>query len=251
MEINFDTGNQVWEDMVLGGHDHYMVTQMLSNVTLCLRASFIFNKLPFRFLILVFRSTLCVATTHSNILISQINVLNTKMQVHLLYGHLVLLPYVQLILTIGFPGDSAGKESACNTGDLGSIPRLGKSPGEENGYPLQYSGLENSMDCIVQGVTKSQTQLNRFHFHFGLPSQRRGKEPSCQCRRPMRWRFNPWVRKMPQRRAWQLIPAFLPGESHGQSSLAGYSQQGHETLDTTEQLHTAQLLRVYSHINKH
>ena len=58
---------------------------------------------------------------------------------------------------LGFPGSSAGKKSACNAGDLGSIPGLGRSPGEGNGYPLQYSGLENSMDCIVHGVTKSQT----------------------------------------------------------------------------------------------
>ena len=57
----------------------------------------------------------------------------------------------------GFPGGSAGKESACNVGDLDSIPGLGRSPGEGKGYPLQYSGLENSMDCIVHGVTKSQT----------------------------------------------------------------------------------------------
>ena len=49
----------------------------------------------------------------------------------------------------------AGKESACNVGDLGSIPGLGRSPGEGNGYPLQYSGLENSVDCIVHGVAKS------------------------------------------------------------------------------------------------
>ena len=46
----------------------------------------------------------------------------------------------------GFPGGSDGKESACSVGDLGSIPGLGRSPGEENSYPLQYSGLENSMD---------------------------------------------------------------------------------------------------------
>ena len=52
-------------------------------------------------------------------------------------------------LSLGFPGGSAGKESACNARDLGSIPGLGRSPGEENGYPLQYSGLENSTDCIV------------------------------------------------------------------------------------------------------
>ena len=69
---------------------------------------------------------------------------------------------------MGFPGDSAGKESACNTGDLGLIPGLGKSPGEGNGYPLQYSGLENSMDYRVHGVTKSQAQLSDFHFHFFL-----------------------------------------------------------------------------------
>ena len=64
-----------------------------------------------------------------------------------------------------FPGCSVGKESACNPGDLASIPGLGKLTGEGNGYPLQYSGLENSMDCIVHGVTKSRTQLSDFHFH--------------------------------------------------------------------------------------
>ena len=57
----------------------------------------------------------------------------------------------------GFPGGSEGKVSVCNAGDLGSIPGLGRSPGEGQGYPLQYSGLENSMACIVHGVAKSQT----------------------------------------------------------------------------------------------
>ena len=66
----------------------------------------------------------------------------------------------------GFLGGSDGKESICNAGDLGSIPGLGRSPGEENGYPLQDSGLENSMDCAVPGVAKSQTRLSDFHFHF-------------------------------------------------------------------------------------
>ena len=56
------------------------------------------------------------------------------------------------------------EESACNEGDLGSIPGLGRFPGEGKGYPLQYSGLENSMDYTVHGVTKSQTQLSKFHF---------------------------------------------------------------------------------------
>ena len=68
----------------------------------------------------------------------------------------------------GFPGDSASKESTCNAGDLGSIPGLGRSSREENGYPLRYSGLENPMDCIVHGVAKSQTRLSSLHFHFGL-----------------------------------------------------------------------------------
>ena len=67
---------------------------------------------------------------------------------------------------LGFPCSSAGKESTCNAGDLGSIPVLGRSPGEGSSYPLQYSGLENSMDCIVHGVSKSWTQLRDFHFHF-------------------------------------------------------------------------------------
>ena len=66
---------------------------------------------------------------------------------------------------MGFPGGSAGKESSCNVGDLGFIPGLGRSPGEGNSYPLQYSGLENSMDCIVYGVAKSQTGLSDL-LHF-------------------------------------------------------------------------------------
>ena len=61
---------------------------------------------------------------------------------------------------------SVGKESTCNAGDLGLIPGLWRSPGEGIGYPLQYSGLENSLDCIVHGVAKSQTRLSDFHFHF-------------------------------------------------------------------------------------
>ena len=57
----------------------------------------------------------------------------------------------------GFPCGSADKESACNVGDLGLIPGLGRCPGEGKGYPLQYSGLEDSMDCIIHRATKSWT----------------------------------------------------------------------------------------------
>ena len=63
------------------------------------------------------------------------------------------------------PGGSAGKESTCNAGDLGSIPGLGRSPGEGKGYPLQHSSLENSTDT-VHGVAKSRTGLSDFDFHF-------------------------------------------------------------------------------------
>ena len=63
-----------------------------------------------------------------------------------------------------FPCGSAHKESACIEVDLGSIPGLGRFPGEGKGYPLQYSGLENSMDCIVHGTAKSRTRLSDFHF---------------------------------------------------------------------------------------
>ena len=66
--------------------------------------------------------------------------------------------------SVDFPNSSVGKESACNAGDPSSIPGLGRSPGEGIGYPLQYFGLENSMDCTVHGVMKSRTQLSKFNF---------------------------------------------------------------------------------------
>ena len=65
---------------------------------------------------------------------------------------------------MGFPGGSAGKEYACSLGDMGLIPGLGTSLGEGNDYPLQCSGLENSVGCVVHGVAKSQTLLSDFYF---------------------------------------------------------------------------------------
>ena len=99
-------------------------------------------------------------------------------------------------LFLGFPCGSTGKESACNAGDLGLIPVLGRSPEEGKGYPFQYCGLENSRDCIVHGVAKSQTQLSNFHFTFS------------------------WRKK------WQPTLVFLPGKPQGQRSLEGYSLWG-------------------------
>ena len=91
----------------------------------------------------------------------------------------------------GFPCGSAGKESTCDMGDLGSIPGLGRSRGEGKGYPLQYSGLENSLDCIVHGVAKSQTWLSDFHFftfshnwlwsNISLFPSLKASDPSSHC----------------------------------------------------------------------
>ena len=73
------------------------------------------------------------------------------------------------LVFLGFLCGSTGKESACNAGDLGSILGLGRSPGKGKGYPLQYSGLENSTDYTLHGVTESdkteQLSLSGFHFH--------------------------------------------------------------------------------------
>ena len=73
-----------------------------------------------------------------------------------------------------FPCGSAGKESSCSAGNLGLIPGLGRSSGEGNSYPLQDSGLENSMDCTVYGVAKSQTRLSDSHFTVSLRAWHRG-----------------------------------------------------------------------------
>ena len=113
----------------------------------------------------------------------------------------IIFVFLLTFWRLGFPCGSAGKEFTYNTKDLGSIPELGRSPGEGKGYPLQYSGLENSMEhgeCswrTFHGVTKSWIWLRDFHFHFYLLSWRK----------------------------WQPTPVFLPGESHGRRSLVGYS----------------------------
>ena len=85
-------------------------------------------------------------------------------------------------------GGSAGKESACNAGDLGLIPGLGRSLGEGNSYPLQYSGLEKSTDCIVHGVEKSQRRQSDFHFQRGLEFIANLTKPLLQTHRSLRAR---------------------------------------------------------------
>ena len=80
---------------------------------------------------------------------------------------------------LGFPCGLADKESACNVGDLGSIPGLGRCPGEAKGYPLQDSGLEIFMDCIVRGVTNNWTWLSHLHFTSLGDSEAQGSLACC------------------------------------------------------------------------
>ena len=85
---------------------------------------------------------------------------------------------------MGFPGGLDAKEFTCNVGDLGPIPGLGRSPGEGNSYPLQYSCLENSMDraawqATVHGATSSQTRPSKFHVSLGFSGASNGKESAC------------------------------------------------------------------------
>ena len=151
-----------------------------------------------------------------------------------------------------FPCCSAGKKSSHNAGDLGSNPEFGRSPGEGKGYLLQFSGLEKSMDwtmeldcvhgldpylspytspwigpillensiglhspwCLKESDTTKQLSLSLSRVTLWY------KESACQCRRH---RFNPWVGKSPWRKKWQPTLVFMPGKSHGQSSLADHS----------------------------
>ena len=108
---------------------------------------------------------------------------------------------------LGLPGGSAGKEYACNAGDLGWIPGLTRSPGEGKGYPSQYSSLGNSMGCIVRGAAESQTRPSNFHFTQMVPVVKNppGNAGDKRCG------FNPWVGKIPWRREWQPSPVCWPG----------------------------------------
>ena len=79
----------------------------------------------------------------------------------------------------------------------------------------------------------AQADWSRTHFVKGFPGGSDSKESACQCRR---CRFYPWVRKIPWRRAWKPTPVLLPGESHGQRSLVGYSPRGPKESDMTDWL---------------
>ena len=95
---------------------------------------------------------------------------------------------------------------------------------------LQYTATEkvSYSSHFKNGLTVSTERE-------GFPGGASGKEPICQFRRHKRHGFNPWVVKIPWRRAWQPTPIFLPGKSHGQRSQVGYSLECHEELDMTEE----------------
>ena len=125
---------------------------------------------------------------------------------------------------MGFLGGSDSKEFASSGGDPVSIPGLGRSPGEGNNNPLQYSYLENPMDrgawqTTIHWGTKSQTRLSHFtFFRASLVVYLVKNLPAMP---------ETWVRSLggqiPWRREWLLTPVFVPGESHGRRILAGYS----------------------------
>ena len=126
---------------------------------------------------------------------------------------------------LGFPAGSAGKKSACNAGDLGSIPGLGRSPEEGNSYAFKYSGLENSMDrgawqATVHGVTKSQTQLSDFYFHFqSYLGSSVSKEPAWTAGDPG---STPGLGISPEEGNGNPLQYSCLEKFHGWRSLAGY-----------------------------
>ena len=146
------------------------------------------------------------------------------------------------------PDTSDSEESACNSGDQGLIPGLGRSPGEGNGYTLQCSCLEFHLFGglprwkVKVSVAQSRLTLSDPMDHSPPNFSVRGvllagilewvavlgasgDRPACQCGRHSRRRSDPWVRKSPWRRAWPPALAFLPEEPHGQRSLVDDSHR--------------------------
>ena len=101
-----------------------------------------------------------------------------------------------------------------------------------------FSSLANCSACIWKAVSCT----------LGFPGGANGKESTCQCRKHKRCRFDPWVGRIPWRRAWQSTPVSPPGKSHGQRSLVSSSPQGHKELDTTEATEHTHMHHVISKI---
>ena len=151
---------------------------------------------------------------------------------------------VCVCVCVCFPSGSDGKESACNTGNPGSITGSGRSPGKENGYPLSYSCLETSMDRraypwghkeldMTEWLTLSFSHLHIYPrmqgtiYIYRLPRWHRGEASACPCRRCKKHGFNSWVGKVPWSRKWQPTAVFSTGKHHGQN-LVGYGPWCHK-----------------------
>ena len=138
------------------------------------------------------------------------------------------------------PGKSHGWRSLVGRSPWGHFHFSLSYIGEGNGNPLQCSCLESPRDggawwAAVYGVAQSRRQLKRLSSSSkGSPGGASGKEPTWQCRRLKKCKFDPWVGMISGRRKWQPTAVLLPGESHGQKSLEGYSPQGHKEADMTE-----------------
>ena len=146
---------------------------------------------------------------------------------------------IQLLTGIASLVAQLAKNSPCNAGDPGSTPGSGRSSGEGNGNPPQHSCLGNPMDrgtwrATIHGVARVGHNLVTkppplphewccCKWDFASKVTLVVKKTVCQCRRRQRCRFSPWVRKVPWRRKWQPTSEFLPGEFHGQGSLANCS----------------------------
>ena len=132
---------------------------------------------------------------------------------------------------MGFSGGASGKEPACTAGDMrdqGSIPGSGRPPREGNGSPCQHSCQENPMHRGAWWPRCTEARLKglRAVVHTGFPRGSATKQPP-QGRRPG---LDPRSGQEGPRRRWQPTPVFLPGESHGQRSLVGYSPWRHERV---------------------
>ena len=147
---------------------------------------------------------------------------------------------------LGHPWWLSGKDSTCNEGDAGSIPWRGKwqptpvfLPGKSHG---QEPGRLQSMGSqkIGHDWGTEQQQERCISSLPGFPVCASGKEPACLYRIHRRYRFDPWVGKIPWRRAWQPTPVFLPRKSHRQRSLVGYSPRDCKESNTTEATYHAQ-----------
>ena len=105
---------------------------------------------------------------------------------------------------------------------------------DREGHPSESRGIMGfHLHLKKTIILPSWDHRSHFWWALGFPGGASGKEPACQCRQLKRHEFNPLVGKIPWSREWQPTPVFLPGESHGQRSLAGYSPWGHKELDTT------------------